>query len=51
MDERIVMFVGVEKQKFHQHKNRVLICDLDFNAILVFSKFSFDKRGLKYLIS
>ena len=39
MDERIVMFVGVEKQKFHQHKYPVLICDLDFNAILVFSKF------------
>ena len=40
----------VEKHKFYQHKNPILIDNIDINKLVVFNKVSFDKKNFKDLI-
>ena len=39
-----------EEHKLHQHKNTILIYEVDINKILMFNKVSFGKKGFKYFI-
>ena len=40
----------IEKYKFHQNKNPVLITDIEINKIVVFNKLTFGKQDFKYFI-
>ena len=40
----------VEKHKFHQHKNPILIDHVDINKIIVSSKFPFAKKSFEYFV-
>ena len=50
--EMIIKFVDIEieKQKFYQHKESILIKNIDINKIVVSNKVSFGKKRSKYLI-
>ena len=52
MEKTFIKFcdIEIEKQKFHQHKRPASIKNIDINKIVVSSKVSFGKKGLKYLI-
>ena len=52
MDEKIIKFgdTEIEKYKFHQHKNPILINNIDINKIVVSNKVSFGKKDFKYFI-
>ena len=43
MDKKIIKFgdTEIEKHKFHQHKNPILITNIDINEIATFNKVSF----------
>ena len=38
----------IEKQRFHHHKRSTSIRNIGINKIVVFNKFCFGKKGLKY---
>ena len=38
----------IEKHKFHEHKNSVLICDVNMNKNLVSTEVTFGKKDFKY---
>ena len=40
----------IEKYKFHQHKNPILIERIDINKIVVSNKASFGKKDFRYFI-
>ena len=40
----------IEKQKFHQHKEPILIKNTDINEIGVYNKVSFGEKRFKYFI-
>ena len=46
MDKKVIKFgdIEIEKQKFHQHKNLMLINNIDINKTVVFDKISFGKK-------
>ena len=52
MDEKIIKFddTAIEKYKFHQHKNPILINNIDINKIVVSNKVSFGKKDFEYFI-
>ena len=47
IDKKIIKFgeTGTQKQQFHQHKNPILIYDVEINKILVSKKVSFGRKG------
>ena len=49
---KVIKFGGAEteKHKFHQHRNPILIYDIDINEILLPNKVSFGKKDFKYFI-
>ena len=51
--EKIIKSGDIEtkKQEFHQHKEPILITNIDINKITVSNKVSFGKKRFKYLIS
>ena len=52
MGQEIITFgdIKVEKQKFHQRKNLVLVYDVNIGRIVVSKKFPFGKKGFQYFI-
>ena len=52
MGKEIISFdnTEVEKQKFHQRRSSVAIYDVNIDAIVVFNKVPFGKKGFKYFI-
>ena len=44
------MILKSKNKKFHQHKRPISIKNIDINNIVVSSKVSFCKKGLKYFI-
>ena len=52
MNEEILVFanIGINKLKFHHHKNPLMIDDVDTDNILVSNKASSYKKGWKYFI-
>ena len=49
MSKEIIKFddTEIEKHKFHQHKNPILIDHVDINKIVASSKFCLGKKGFK----
>ena len=52
METTIIKFgdTEIEKHKFHQRKQPILINNVDINKTLVSNKISFRKKGFKYFI-
>ena len=54
MDKKIMKFGDTEIEKhilkFYQHKNLILIINIDINEIVVSNKVYFCKKGFKYFI-
>ena len=52
MEKAIIKFsdIGIEKQKFHQHKRPISIKGIDINKLVASNKVSFGKKGFKYFI-
>ena len=50
MGKEFIMFCNIEKQKFHNCKNLILIHDVDINKTIVSSKVPLGKKGFKYFI-
>ena len=52
MEKTVIKFgdTEIEKHKFHQRKQPILINNVDINKTLVSNKVSFHKKGFKYLI-
>ena len=52
MDAKIIAFgdTEIEKQKFHNHKNPILIDDVDINKIMTSSEVLSGKKGFKYFL-
>ena len=52
MDAQIIAFgdTEIEKQKFHNHKNPILIDDVDINKIMTSSEVLSGKKGFKYFL-
>ena len=52
MDKQIIKFsdTEIEKYKFHQHKNPILINNIDISKIVVCNKISFSKKSFKYFV-
>ena len=52
MGQEIITFgdIRVEKQKFHQCKNLVLVYDVNIGRIVVSKKVPFGKKGFQYFI-
>ena len=50
--EKVIKFgdIQIEIQKFHQHKEPILIKNIEINKIVVSNKFSFGKKEFKYFI-
>ena len=42
--------IEIQKQKLHQHKEPILIKNIDINKIVVSNKVSFVKKAFKYFI-
>ena len=42
--------IGIQKQKFHQHKEPISIKYIDINKIVVSNNVSFSKKRFKYFI-
>ena len=52
MDWKVVKFgdTEIEKQKFYQHKSRILMKNINIDKIVVSNKVSFNKKSFKYFI-
>ena len=52
MDTKVIKFgdTEIKKHDFYQHKNPILINNIDISKIVVSNKGSFDKNGFKYSI-
>ena len=52
MDKKIVKFgdTEIEKHKFHEHKNAILINNINIKKKIVSNKISPCKKGFKYFI-
>ena len=52
MDAKIIAFgdTEIEKQKFHNHKNPILIDDVGINKTMTSSEVSSGKKGFKYFL-
>ena len=52
MDKEFIVLenIEIEKQKFHYHKNTILIYDVDINKILASTKVPCGKKGFQYFI-
>ena len=50
--EKVIKFgdIGIQKQKFHQHKETNSIKNIGINKIVVSNKVSFGKEAFKYFI-
>ena len=42
--------IGIQKEKFHQHKGLVSVKNIDINKIVVSNKVSFSEKWFKYFI-
>ena len=52
MDKKVIKFddTEIEKYEFYQHKNAILINDIDINEIVVSTKLPSGKQYFKYFI-
>ena len=52
MEKTIIKFGDIEirKQKFHQHKEPIVIKNVEIDKMVVFNKIRFGKKGFKYFI-
>ena len=52
MDKKVIKFddTEIEKYEFYQHKNAILINDIDINKIVVSTKLPSGKQYFKYFI-
>ena len=50
--EKVIKFgdIEIQKQKFHQHKGRISMKNININKIVVSNKASFGKKDFKYFI-